>query len=243
MEAYISDVIDVDGTVTILFSGCDYNCPACNTPQLVEFQTGEQHDLRIIQASIAAAAPERILFTGGEPLLQRQALLTLLTWCREQTAARLVIDTNASKPAVIEELLQKGLVDELQVDVKAPRSAFDRVTHASTFFIPAEQLYDEFEESLAILAEHQQDVALSFTTLIVPGLLYAKEDLLALAAMLAPFDAEWTLTAFTPEVTLDKRLGGLRPPSEEFLENLAAAIRAEHPTLRVRVRSALDRAP
>ncbi|RME30820.1 radical SAM protein [Candidatus Woesearchaeota archaeon] len=240
MEAYISDIAAEGGVLTVSFSGCDFNCPSCNTPQLAEFQTGEQQDLRIVQASIADAAPTQIVFTGGEPLLQRQALLALLRWCREHTNARLIIDTNASKPAVIEELITEQLVDEFLIDVKAPRDAFDRATHAGTFFIPAEQVFAEFLRSLAILRDAQNRVTLSFTTLIVPGLLYTKEDVLAIAALLDGFDAEWTLKPFIGGVTLDRRLRGLHSPSEHFLDNLARAVRAAYPNLRIRVQSTAD---
>ncbi len=240
MEAYISDVLVEDDSVTVSFSGCNYNCPSCYKPAYVEFQTGEQRDLREVQAIIASAQPARICFTGGEPLLQRQALLTLLRWCRTATSAKLIIDTNASKPGVIRELLENGLVDEFNVDLKAPRHAFDRVTHAGTFFVGAEQVFDEFSSSLALLRAAQDRVIISFTTLIVPGLLYTKEDLLALARLIEGFDAEWTLKAFEGGVTLDRRLSALQSPSERFLEHLADALRAAHPQLRMRIAGAPD---
>lgn len=236
MDAYIHDVLREGDTVTILLSGCDFKCPSCNTPHLVEFQTGEQRLLREVTALIDESAPRTVLITGGEPLLQRQAILALTTHLRERhPETQIAIDTNASKTAVVEQLLDNRLVDEFIVDVKAPEAAFDRVTHASTFFTPAEEVSGAVRATLDLLYRRQDEVTLTFRTLIVPGLLYRKEDLLEIAAMLKGFDADWYLRPLNPEVTLDTRLQALSAPSLNFLENLRRLITEQYPNLRVKI--------
>jgi len=230
MEAYIHEIVPEGQRTVVRMSGCDYRCPSCKTPALVEFQTGEQLDLKEATTIIDAGGPERVLFTGGEPLLQRQALLLLLRHCRRR-GYRTLLDTNASKPAAIRQLLSEGLVDEYLVDAKAPLSVFGKVTRAATFFASAESLFEEFRESLVLLAARPQGVRLSFRTLIVPGLLYKKEELLELAALLAPCGAPWRLVPFDPDVTLDPTLRGVSPPTERFLLTLQGFLTKAHPEL------------
>ncbi len=234
MEAYISELSAEGETLVIRFSGCDYNCPYCDRPELVEFRTDEVLPLREACAAIDAAGKATVIFSGGEPLLQRQALLTLLRHCRQQ-GLRTVVETNASKPETIRILLEEGLVDEFRVDAKAPPERFGRVTRAATFFKAAEELSAEFRESLRLLKERPSTTTVAFSTVVVPGLLYRKEDLLALASLLHGQEAPWTLRPFDPGRTLDPALGGVAPPTRSFLESLAGFIAKEHPGMDVKI--------
>ncbi len=234
MDAYIHEVTVIDGTLVITFSGCDYRCRYCDVPHLVEFRTGEVKETKEVAAFIASTGATKALFTGGEPLLQKRPLLELLRTCR-QRGLRTAVDTNAGKPDVITALLDERLVDEFIVDIKAPASGFDRVTRSGTFFAPVTQRHEEFLTSLRILNERQDEALLSFKTLITPGLIYKKEDILAIAATLEGFDAEWVLAPFNPTRTLDPSLQGVAPPTRKFLETLACFVRKAHPSVRVRV--------
>jgi pyruvate formate lyase activating enzyme len=236
METYVHDVVLDGDSVTVWFSGCDFKCRFCNVPHLVEFNTGEVLDTRQIAAQIDTSGARTVLFTGGEPLLQRQALFELLRHCAKR-GLRTIVGTNASKPDVLKGLLDEHLVSEFQVDVKAPARSFGKVTRAATFFKSEEELYQEFESSLALLRnkERRGVAVVVFKTLIVPGLLYKKEDLLELARLLSGFDAEWLLEPFDPARTLDPALRGVSPPTRGFLENLAGFVRKEYPELHVRV--------
>ncbi len=242
MEAYVHCLSPEGGTLRILFSGCDYRCRYCNTPRLVEFRTEERMATRDVATAIDASGCGRVLFSGGEPLLQRAALVELLRHCRTK-GLQTAVDTNASKPEVVEQLLDEGLADELLVDLKATPALFAKVTRAGTFFKPAEEFHDEFMESLALLKEYGRKgggkTSISFRTVVTPGLLYRKEDILELAAMLDGFPGEWTLAPFRPDVTLDPALKGVEPPTTRFLETLAGFVRKTHPALRVEVEEIL----
>jgi pyruvate formate lyase activating enzyme len=234
MDAYIHEILLENQLVIIKFSGCDYKCKYCDVPHLVEFTTGETMTTREAATMISSMAKERVLFTGGEPLLQRQALIELLTHCKAQGFTT-IVDTNASKPDTIKLLLEKKLVDEFQVDLKATAASFDKVTKAATFFKPAAELYKEFTESLAHLAARPAEVKLSFSTIIVPGLLYKKEELLEMAARIEKCDGEWQLLPFKPETTLDPTLQGVSPPTEKFLATLQSFIKKEYPNVQVSI--------
>ncbi|MBR9693346.1 radical SAM protein [Candidatus Woesearchaeota archaeon] len=233
MDAYIREVLSDGDSAVVRLSGCDYRCRFCNVPDLVEFQTGEQRELREVMAEITALAPNAVVFTGGEPLLQRQALLELLKQCKAK-GYRTIVDTNASKPDVIKSLLAESLVDEFRVDVKAPLASFDKVTKAATFFKPAEALFMEFTESLTLLKSNQKNLTCSFKTVVTPSLIYKKEEFLELGKLLDGFQGEWLLVPFNPEVTLDPSLQGVAPPTARFLDTLVGFIKKEYPKLDVK---------
>jgi len=233
MEAYINDAALRGDTFTILFSGCNFKCPFCNAPHLVEFRTEERMALRDVKRLIASSGARRVLFSGGEPLLQRQALLELAA-AAKRLRLTVVLETNASKPETLRTLLDAGIVDEVVVDIKGPWPAFERVARTGTFFQPAAEVYEDFLKCLSLLRQHD-GVTARFKTIITPGLLYRKEDILAIAQLLKGFEAEWTLEPFDPAVTLDASLSGVAPPTSRFLENLAGFVRQAYPKMRVRV--------
>jgi hypothetical protein len=70
-------------------------------------------------------------------------------------------------------------------------------------------------------------------TTITPSLVTRKEDLLKIAGRLDDMECVWELVGFSPENVADKRFSSLRPPSQEFLENLAGTARKMYPRLRV----------
>lgn len=233
MEAYIHEAAVRGDTFTVAFSGCNFKCRFCSTPHLVEFRTEERLALRDVKAMIDASSARRIVFTGGEPLLQRQALLDLAGHAKRRGLA-VVMETNASKPDSLKSLLDEGLLDEVIVDLKGPWPAFEKVARAGTFFQPAAELYEDVQRCLALLRRHD-GVTTRFKTVITPGVLYKKEEILAIAQQLKGFEAEWALVPLNPAVTLDPTLRGVSPPTDRFLINLASFVEKAHPKLRVRV--------
>jgi len=231
MEAYIRDVLIEDEQTIVLFSGCDYKCRFCNTPQLLEQKAEDLKQLRDIKTAIDQSGRSVVKFTGGEPLLQRLALLELLKHCKAKSYST-IVETNASKPDAIRTLLDEQLVNELIVDFKAPRTAFNKVTRAATFFKTEEELADEFAAAVTLLKKHRS-TKITFRTIVTPGVLYRKEELLAMAHELDGFGGEWSLVPFSAETTLDPTLRGVSPPTYRFLETLIGFIKKERPKLNV----------
>lgn len=231
MDAYIDELLFEGGEVTILMSGCNYRCRFCNRPGLLEFR--EQQPLREVLAQLDRAAPRQLRISGGEPLLQRQALLALLRHAK-QRGWHTILETNGSKPVVIQQLLAEELVDHFFIDVKAPAHLFAHITRAGTFFQPASELFTDFTKTLQHFTK-PRTASLTFTTVITPGLLYKKEDLLTLGALLAPCNAPWILKPFTPARVVEKSLRGVSPPTIRFLATLAGFLKRAYPGLDVQV--------
>lgn len=232
MDAYIHSVETIEEVMTIKFSGCNFKCKFCNTPHLVEFITDEQLPLRDLKKQISEIKPKKIILTGGEPLMQRAALFEILVHAKANSI-KTILETNLSKTDILSKLLDQELIFEYKVDLKATEVLFSKITNSGTFFVPAQNVYWEFIESLRLLEQNQSKANIVFQTIITPGLLYKKEDLFELARLIEGFDAEWIIKPFNSEITLDKSLKGVEQPTYKFLENLIDLIRKEHPGLRL----------
>jgi pyruvate formate lyase activating enzyme len=62
---------------------------------------------------------DSIVLSGGEPLLQPEGIKMACCLAKEY-GLKLMLNTNGSRPNVIAELLNDGLIDRVALDVKAP---------------------------------------------------------------------------------------------------------------------------
>lgn len=240
MEGYIQcvETNEQEGKrfLTIFFAGCNFSCPWCNTPELLNSKEEFLVDLKEIKKQIKeqSAGAEGVLITGGEPLFQRLALIDIAKFCRE-LELKVALQTNASKPLALRSVLEKKFVDALFIDFKSPLldKMFERVTKSSTFFIRPRQIIDDFRESLKIIKDYSDEVEIEFMTRVIPSLMFRKEDFLNIAEEIKDIQCRWRLTRFQPGTTFSKSFSQLKPPSEFFLEDLKENIQKTYPQLRI----------
>lgn len=239
MQAYIGDIIPEvkawwgENALGIFFGGCNFKCPSCFSADILEFKSEFIKDDKEIKKAIRDLNPSAILISGGEPLLQRDALFSILRFAKLKKI-RVGIETNGSKPEVLSAILENSLVDFVSLDFKAPLNdlLFERVTRSKTFFKLSSDLIRDFKMSLNLLIKNQDKVEVSIKTLIVPGLMYRKEDLLAIAINLESFSGKWHLHPILSDHNLlSKRYEDIIPPSDQFLITLKEAINKSFPNL------------
>jgi len=241
MQAYIGEVNTKetplsDTSTVIYFAGCDFNCGFCNSLNFHDPRSEFLIDLREIKIQIEENDAD-VYFTGGEPCLQRQALLDLARFSRK-CGKKTGIDFNGSKPECLVSLLTEGLIDFVRMDLHAPlqENAFEKATRSKTFFIQTQDIMENVKKSLEVLRTHQDEIRIEFATYIVPGIMFRIEDLLDIAKEIRFIKSEWVLKPFRPgENLLDGSLKSIEPPSEKFLINLKNAILKEYHTLRIRI--------
>ena len=110
-------------TAAIVFTqGCNFRCPYChnrrlwpNAPHTVDPPTAEEV---LALLSKRRGYLRGLVITGGEPTLQTD----LISFIREvkQLGMAVKLDTNGSRPNILEDLLVEALVDNIAMDVKAP---------------------------------------------------------------------------------------------------------------------------
>jgi len=179
-----------------------------------------------------------VLFSGGEPLLQKPALISLASYSKA-LGLEAGIDTNGSKPGVLEMLLKNKLVDFVNLDMKAPFNAelFQKVTKSKTFFKDTPSIMEDIRQSLKILKEYEKKVDIQITTTIVPGLMFKKEYVLGIAKEIDGLECTWVLQPFyaNEKKTVDQRFMKIKPPSKLFLKRLRETCHKEFPNLRIEI--------
>lgn len=118
-----NSLLDFPKTIAcIIFTqGCNFSCPYCHNPDLVAGSnpgTGRLPD----EAEIFDFLEKRkgflegVVITGGEPTLQAD----LLSFCRKikDLGYKLKLDSNGSRPKVLERLFEDALVDFISMDIK-----------------------------------------------------------------------------------------------------------------------------
>ncbi len=106
---------------TLFTNGCNLRCPFCHNARLVLPEWMD--DTGVSQAELMTFLIKRaglldgICVTGGEPLLREKELREFLSMVRELGYA-VKLDTNGTKPDVLEGLIRDGMVDYVAMDVK-----------------------------------------------------------------------------------------------------------------------------
>ena len=190
--------------------GCNYRCPYCHNPELVEVRgadpVAEEELFDLLHRRRGQL--DGVVFTGGEPTLQPD-LADVLRRVRD-LGFETKLDTNGSRPEVIETLLVDDLVDFVAMDVKAPLERYPEVAGVAA---------DGVERSIELLLNATIEV--EFRTTVVPGLL-EWADILAIGELVrrAP---RYVLQPFVPGKTLLPGLSDEPPPAGD-LEQLRAAL-------------------
>lgn len=125
-----SSLIDYPGKISaIIFTqGCNFKCPYCHNPEIIK-QDG---------ATAKAVAPifeflesrkgklDGVVITGGEPTIQKD--LPEFIGKIKQMDFAVKLDTNGTNPEMVEELIKKGLLDYIAMDIKAPIEKYPEIT-------------------------------------------------------------------------------------------------------------------
>lgn len=121
-------LIDYPGRVAavVFTQGCNFRCPFCHNRELVipqEFKTLIPEEEVISFLVSRQDKLQGVVITGGEPTIQPD----LIPFIRKVKALGLAVklDTNASHPAILADLIREKLVDFFAVDVKASPDRYE----------------------------------------------------------------------------------------------------------------------
>jgi pyruvate formate lyase activating enzyme len=115
-----SSFIDYPEKVScVLFvSGCNFTCPYCHNPDLVKATTPAALSRQELWQFLESRKEllDGVVISGGEPTLNPD----LVSLCRKikRLGYPIKIDTNGSRPLILKELIDKGLVDYIAMDIK-----------------------------------------------------------------------------------------------------------------------------
>ena len=148
-----SSLIDYPGKVSsvIFCSGCNFDCPYCHNPDLVAGQSSCSNlDMNAVTGflDLRRGFLDGVVVSGGEPTLQPD----LANLCRKIKALGFPVklDTNGSRPLVLQHLIKEDLVDYIAMDLKT-----DPVLYRS--FIKPDCRPDPIVDSIALIMESGVD--------------------------------------------------------------------------------------
>ena len=243
MQAYIANLSEdftlskiKDKTYIVYFSGCDFKCPFCFVKELSEFKNEHLILLKDLKKNIEVNIKDidSLLLTGGEPGLQRQAVLEIARYARMKNL-KVIYDTNGSKPETLKSLLMGELVDIVNLDIKSPfeKILFEKTTRSSTFFKQTEEIIKDIRQSISLLRESK--ITVEITTTIVPSIIFKKEDILEIASIVNNLNCIWNILPFVPgENHIDKNFRNISSPTEKFIENIKQSCLEKFPNLNIR---------
>ncbi len=220
-------LIDFPGKVaaTLFLPKCNFRCPFCYNAQLVlNKETGvtitEKEALRFLRDRRKFL--DAVCITGGEPMLH--ALLPAFCKKAKRLGLLVKIDTNGSKPEMLQKLIAAKAVDYIAMDIKGAKEKYNEAAGARVDLQKIQRSIDLIKKS---------GVEYEFRTTVVPAL-HRKADLVAIGKWLQG-GRQFFLQQFDSSVPLlDKKMQGSRAYSKQLLLQLAAALKPffEHVAVR-----------
>ena len=128
-------LIDFPGrpAAVVFTQGCNFRCRYCHNPELVyphmfTEPVAEEEIFSFLQRRQGTL--EGVVVSGGEPTLYDDlpAFLARI----KALGYQIKLDTNGSRPDMVEELLSKKLVDYVAMDLKAPLEKYSEITGVET---------------------------------------------------------------------------------------------------------------
>ncbi|MDK2849516.1 MAG: pyruvate formate lyase activating enzyme [Candidatus Woesearchaeota archaeon] len=238
MEGYVDNnlfteynPIIKDKTIVINFYGCNFNCPFCYAQQFHEFKSESIIEIREIKQELRRIYfnAKYVLFTGGEPTLQRIVLNNLARFSKS-LELETFIHTNGSKPNVIKDLIENNLIDGVILDIKSPFESkiFEEITKSSNFFVSSNKIMDEVKKSIDVLRDNRDKVKIFVTTPILPGMNFDEETLDQIYEIIKYLRVPWILMRFKKKSDFgevkDKVLLSYEKPNNEELKEIILKI-------------------
>lgn len=231
-----SSLIDYPGRIAaVLFTnGCNLRCPMCHNGDLVcQTESLPSLDVDEIMAFLARRAGRLtgVVITGGEPTLHPR-LPDFIAQVR-QLGYAIKLDTNGTRPERVSALLDRGLVDDVAMDVKAPPDKYATLAGVRDFDPTT------IAQSMALISA--APVRAEFRTTVVPGLLTA-DDIEAVARWIAQVcnrggtrpEFRYVLQQFRGGRTLDPALSNATPYAVTVLHEMADRARQWLEDVRIR---------
>jgi len=209
-------LVDYPGRIcaTLFLQGCNFRCPYCHNPELVNpelFQPPmpEEQVWAFLEKRVGKL--DGVVITGGEPTMHKD----LPDAMRRIKAMGLLVklDTNGSRPDMLDKIIGSGCVDFIAMDLKAPLERYPELTGAAVDVAAIEQ---------SIRLIRQASVAYEFRTTVVRSLL-TPDDILAIGRLIEG-SRRYALQRFVPSkhVEVGFMAGATYAPHE--LEALRAVL-------------------
>ena len=198
-------------SLVIFMSKCPLACRYCHNVELLEDETEWSFEKVKYEIDSSADFLDAIVISGGEPLVQTDAVIEILKYVR-QIGLKTKLDTSGIYPDKLKEILDLNLLDFVSLDVKTTFSKYKKITGANVGF--------QVKKSMNLINE--AGVHLEARTTYVPTL-HTKKDIINLVDEI---EADiYTIQQFRNKNVLDPALEEVEVPNPHDLEKLAREIK------------------
>ncbi|MEE0901355.1 MAG: anaerobic ribonucleoside-triphosphate reductase activating protein [Methanobrevibacter sp.] len=199
-------------SLVLFMSGCPLTCRYCHNVELLDDTTEKSFEDIKEEIDSSADFLDAVVISGGEPLMQTDALIEIFTYVR-QIGLKTKLDTSGIYPDKIKQLLDLKLLDFVSLDVKTTFSKYRKITGSNVGF--------QVKKSMELI-NADENVHLEARTTYVPTL-HTKKDIINLADEI---EADiYTIQQFRNKNVLDPALEKVEVPNPHDLADLAREIR------------------
>lgn len=205
--------VEFHGNMSLVFfmSKCPLACRYCHNVELLEDNTEKSFEEIKQEIDSSADFLDAIVISGGEPLVQTDAVIEILTYVR-QIGLKTKLDTSGIYPDNLKRILDLDLLDYVSLDVKTTFSKYRKITGANVGF--------QVKKSMELINE--SGVHLEIRTTYVPTL-HTKKDI---KNLVDEIEAEvYTIQQFRNKNVLDPALEKVEVPNPHDLAELAREIK------------------
>ena len=198
-------------SLVLFMSKCPLACRYCHNVELLEDNTEKSFEEIKHEIDSSADFLDAIVISGGEPLVQTDAVIEILTYAR-QIGLKTKLDTSGIYPDHLKRILDLNLLDYVSLDVKTTFSKYRKITGANVGF--------QVKKSMELINEY--GVHLEIRTTYVPTL-HTKKDIMNLVDEI---EADvYTIQQFRNRNVLDPALEKVEVPNPHDLAALAREIK------------------
>ena len=211
-------LIDWEGKIAceVFLPTCNLRCPFCHAGHLLT----SDGELESIPVSAVTDCLDRhkgwidgVVISGGEPTLF-ETLPALIDEFRSH-GAKIKLDTNGTRPEVLEDLLASGLLDAISMDIK---TALDERYNAAT---ATDCDVDAVRRSTQIIMG--SGIEYEFRTTVCPAFV-GPDELRDIAEAIRGAD-KYILQQFKPGACLDPAMNDVEPYTRDQLRTFASELR------------------
>ncbi len=221
-------LVDYPGKVasTVFVFGCDFHCPFCYNRTLVleEYRNtetiAEESVLKLLEAR--AGFIEGVCITGGEPCINR-GLPEFMEKIKD-TGLLVKLDTNGSFPSVLSELISRGIVDYIAMDIKAPPERYNELAGADVDI-------KKINQSISLI--RNSGIEYEFRTTIIP--LLSEDDIIKIAEWIKGSKKYFLQQFQNDKEMLDSSLKNMKPYSKEKLTEIKERIKKNFDVCELRI--------
>ncbi len=233
--------IDCEGKVSavLFFGGCNFRCPSCHAREVLFNDSEMDFDGIVSFLKERIGWIESVVLCGGEPTIDKW--IVGIASKLKSMGFYIKLDTNGTRPDILSELLDKGLVDYVAMDIKGPVGIYDRLAGSGVDM-------SVISKSVKLVTKFPD---YEFRTTVVPVIKTSepfvaeflsedqiKEAVLWVCELTGSAEHKYYIQKFVSRENglLDGRLESFDTPSDEYMNKLVKSLKPLIPNVSIRNR-------